>query len=263
MEGEKFDVERDAFLPKEAVRNAQLLTQSGKPKLLRLVIVLLLCGNIAQYLAIRTLRQNVESLSGKTDPWYLTYSPVQDIVEYEVREFTAGFREYNTKYMHNGSEPTDELDRAWADLYENWGFVAIAEDQAAQLTEKTAPIPGNPGHYLVGLDVFHQLHCLDNIRKAFWPDRYMKDDVHGDRSGLHLDHCIDSLRQSLMCSSDISTLHFDWLPEKHKNFVVSSATHTCRNFEKLRVWAMNKNVKGWDPGAFIPDPFRNVSEFPE
>jgi hypothetical protein len=41
-----------------------------------------------------------------------------------------------------------------------WGFVGIPRDQAAQLSNLTAPIPGWDDHYLVGIDVFHQLHCL-------------------------------------------------------------------------------------------------------
>ena len=36
----------------------------------------------------------------------------------------------------------------------------IPHEQAAQLPVKTAAIPEEPGYYVVGLDVFHQLHCL-------------------------------------------------------------------------------------------------------
>lgn len=31
---------------------------------------------------------------------------------------------------------------------------------AAQLVDKTVPIPDYPGQYVIALDVFHQLHCL-------------------------------------------------------------------------------------------------------
>lgn len=31
---------------------------------------------------------------------------------------------------------------------------------AAKLANRTVPIPHDPGYYAVGLDVFHQLHCL-------------------------------------------------------------------------------------------------------
>lgn len=45
-------------------------------------------------------------------------APAQEVVEYEVREFTAGFNKHNTMYMNNGSEPTDELDHRWKELWE-------------------------------------------------------------------------------------------------------------------------------------------------
>lgn len=36
---------------------------------------------------------------------------------------------------------------------------------------KTLPIPGTD-RYLVELEVFHVLHCLDDIRKVFYPEWY-------------------------------------------------------------------------------------------
>ena len=32
--------------------------------------------------------------------------------------------------------------------------------EAAQLANRTVPITDDPGHYVVTLEVFHQLHCL-------------------------------------------------------------------------------------------------------
>ena len=161
-------------------------------------------------------------------------------------------------------------------------------EEATQLEELTAPIPGDEDHYIVGIDVFHQLHCLvspsfshhfstrqnwrltrdcqDTIRRSFWPQRY---DVleHGQehmehRSPRHIDHCIDSLRQAIMCHSDTSTLHFEWTQHRHENLVVAKTTHTCRNFDKIREWTMDKNIMGWDPKTFVSDPLQpSVEEF--
>ena len=39
----------------------------------------------------------------------------------------------------------------------------IHRDEAAQLTNLTVPIPDDEDHYIIGLDVFHQLHCLVRI----------------------------------------------------------------------------------------------------
>lgn len=50
-------------------------------------------------------------------------------------------------------------------------MVRIPEHQATQLVNRTSKIP-NDDHYIVSIDVFHQLHCLDNMRKYLWPQHY-------------------------------------------------------------------------------------------
>lgn len=45
------------------------------------------------------------------------------------------------------------------------GVSHISRDAAAKLVNKTVPIPGMPGQYVVELSVFHQLHCLVSIAK--------------------------------------------------------------------------------------------------
>lgn len=40
------------------------------------------------------------------------------------------------------------------------GISRITKEQAAQLPNKTQPIPGDDGYYISELDVFHNLHCL-------------------------------------------------------------------------------------------------------
>lgn len=43
---------------------------------------------------------------------------------------------------------------------------------AAQLANRTTRMPGDDNVYVIGLDVFHQLHCLNHLRKTLYPDRY-------------------------------------------------------------------------------------------
>ena len=44
-------------------------------------------------------------------------------------------------------------------------------------------MPGDDNGYVIGLDVFHQLHCLNHLRKILYPDRYrIFDNLTGKRS---------------------------------------------------------------------------------
>lgn len=54
------------------------------------------------------------------------------------------------------------------------GIVEVSAEEAMILPNATAEMPHKPDSYVVEIDVFHQLHCLNYVRKALYPDRYMK-----------------------------------------------------------------------------------------
>lgn len=53
------------------------------------------------------------------------------------------------------------------------GIVKVNTEEASNLPNSTAELPHESGFYVVEIDAFHQLHCLNYIRKALYPDRYM------------------------------------------------------------------------------------------
>ena len=50
----------------------------------------------------------------------------------------------------------------------------------------------------------------------------------------HIAHCIDSIRQSLMCMSDISVIVWQWDIHDQVSKPVGNIAHTCRNFDAIR-----------------------------
>lgn len=97
------------------------------------------------------------------------------------------------------------------------GISAISKAEAQQLADPTIAIPGTTDKYLVQLEVFHNLHCLNDLRKLLYPERYHMLEKATLKNGTidrnsfgfrHWDHCIDSLRQALMCNADISPTSF-------------------------------------------------------
>ena len=55
---------------------------------------------------------------------------------------------------------------------EEFGVTRVDKESADQLVNRTSEIPNDPGYYITALDVFHQMHCLNNLRKAVWPEYY-------------------------------------------------------------------------------------------
>jgi hypothetical protein len=130
-------------------------------------------------------------------------------------------------------------------------------------------------------EVFHQLHCLVSgyattlkggrrmgfrrferliaskqnlVRQYTWFEHYNKndpltiypDDLEDPVAGrIHVDHCLETLRLSLMCYSDVTPMLFEVDPSipnlgRKADFNVH---HKCRNFDKIVDWAQENKVK--------------------
>lgn len=67
------------------------------------------------------------------------------------------------------------------------------------------------------------------------------------------DHCVDALRQTLMCQSDVAPVSFHVnIPFNRGIFPRLATTHTCRNFSKVQEWA--KEHRAPDFEFMISDP---------
>jgi hypothetical protein len=52
------------------------------------------------------------------------------------------------------------------------GLSGITPEEASKLYEPTAHLPHDNNTYVVTLGVFHQLHCVNHLRRALYPDEY-------------------------------------------------------------------------------------------
>lgn len=100
-----------------------------------------------------------------------------------------------------------------------------------------------------------------------WPDYYPTDGLdyatfmvehkseHWLRSrglvpNLYIAHCIDQIRQYIMCAGDLTpipVMHYDLLGGF--GYVNSDVHHTCRNFDAIRAWTDGRHAltKGANP----------------
>ncbi|KAK8063641.1 hypothetical protein PG996_008293 [Apiospora saccharicola] len=182
---------------------------------------------------------------------YRRAAPAQDILSYEVVKFNSAFGVGRSEYQ---GEPSPELDELWENLF--LLELQIPREQARLLPNKTIPVhPDKPDSFAVGLSVFHDLHCLNTIRKGLdyfnyqmWNETHnplntplhLLDDDHrlgGPLDPPHLSHCIDHLRQAIQCHSDISPVVWQWSEATQDNKIYGTTVRTCRNFAAVRDWA--------------------------
>ncbi|KAG9225253.1 hypothetical protein CCMSSC00406_0007084 [Pleurotus cornucopiae] len=166
------------------------------------------------------------------------FSPANEAISYKYHRFFNGFGRNVSPFQ---VPPSKELDELWEGLY-NLGISRIPASQAKQLPNATEAIPGDEHNYIVELDVFHELHCLNRIRKTIYSDYYpdMRLSLPGNEA--HMSHCLDSIRQSLMCSSDVSLIVWKWDEEAGQSFPRGDVVHRCRDFDKIKEWASERQL---------------------
>ncbi|GJP93027.1 DUF3328 domain protein [Aspergillus niger] len=174
-----------------------------------------------------------------------TYSPIQEALSYKEVLFTSGFGNEKTKYMGNSTA----ADEAWYELYPRT-VVRIPKNSADRLVNKTIPIAGSEGYFPVLISVFHELHCLDSIRHLYYghTEGFSEDPVINKAilAPGHIDHCFDSLRQTLMCNADISPIPYRWVESRGKAMGSLGVLHTY--YDALLEWAMRPehDIGDWD-----------------
>jgi len=159
-----------------------------------------------------------------------------------------------------------DVNARWHKLHE-FESTRISEEEASRIPQLTVPIPGQPRQYIVALDVIHELHCVDLIRHRIYSDLY-HDSGSNETSAYHaimfqwehMDHCVDNLRQALMCLPDITRLTL--APSTaHRLLVQVRSTNAedepvrmCRNFEEIREWAQGRNADKFDSRVYVENP---------
>ena len=99
---------------------------------------------------------------------------------------------------------------------------------------KDLELYGEP-RYVLDLDVFHQLHCLNNILLAI--AARVKE---GKEPSSHVTHCLQYLRQMILCRADTTLEPVD--PRLGPKAVQSAVTHTCRDW--TRVYSLLEGASG-------------------
>ncbi|KAK9423064.1 hypothetical protein SUNI508_04358 [Seiridium unicorne] len=176
-----------------------------------------------------------------------TYSPALDAIKYEIQHFDLP-PVAEGPFIGKGPE----VDAMWEYITDGIPDTMITREEMIKMgqdpkgaLEITDPRTGKRG-YRVAVEVFHQLHCLNLLRQNNYKSHYKPmggdtaDDPH-DLSG-HMDHCIDALRQFVMCQGDVNVFTFRYPFGDDDPWPDYTVPHVCRNFENIRNWAIEHGV---------------------
>ncbi|CAK7568010.1 MAG: hypothetical protein SEPTF4163_005988 [Sporothrix epigloea] len=174
------------------------------------------------------------------------YSPLLDevTIQYAPVTFNGSFLQ-ETVYRRPAAP---EVDAAWEALGVNYraGVIPAAAGPRSGLTpDHVQRADRYGGGFLVNVEGMHHLHCLNLVRQSLYYNYpYYKDmgkhafQNSDDILQKHVSHCIDILRQVLMCNFDTGVLGQVWYdPASPSAFPDFHTTHVCKNYDALRQWA--------------------------
>lgn len=168
-------------------------------------------------------------------------------------------------------QPRPEMDQAWHDLLAGTS-IKLSEDELL-LAGNATSIGHKDGGYIGGLGISHSLHCVvsslpgfpacfllagsflcfrrdllsittqKRIKQYFHPEYYYPGEQAWDELFMHVDHCLESLRQVVMCSADVSVYTLQWTPHnRHKPAVKVPQPHACTDWEALHEWMLGRSA---------------------
>jgi len=135
----------------------------------------------------------------------------------------------------------------------------------SQLSPGHAPsieLADGSGDVWTSLSVYHHLHCLDSIRHQVSGQSCASKDSILDKDGFptHLDHCMDTLRQWLMCQPDLSLRSVFWNQDGVSAAANNSITHQCVDWSALENWIDDHTIPPKTPGLVLFPDGRSFNE---
>ncbi|TGJ79242.1 hypothetical protein E0Z10_g9525 [Xylaria hypoxylon] len=191
---------------------------------------------------------------------FSTYSPA--VEGGAIGYYDTNFRNEFGGKTEFGGPPTPELEDRWDKLWSQ-GSIEISKSGVEKLGKSTDKLMHAKNDTTRGyrgvLEVFHQLHCLNEIRQYTWKAYYathMPDWVEAHRGRvdlnltdpnsvmdrLHVDHCIEALRLQLMCAGDVTPLLLE-LDEDGDEKADFNVRHKCRKWEGITDWQFNHAIE--------------------
>ncbi|KAK0653337.1 Cyclochlorotine biosynthesis protein O [Lasiodiplodia hormozganensis] len=235
------------------------------------------------WIATTVLVTAVACIAGFTGAWIASsnwrHNPTEISCTKQLNQFSPLWGEVDISYeviQFNGSllkenifrqDASPEVDAAWESLGVNYRGVAIPADKAGKAgiaKDQVKVSEKYGGGYPANVEGLHHLHCLNLLRQTLY---YNYDYYRNEGKGAflnadhivrkHVSHCLDIIRQQLMCTVDTGVLGQVWYKPHDaplEAYVDFNTHHKCRNFDAVRAWAEEHQMPATVPNDFLQPP---------
>lgn len=146
--------------------------------------------------------------------------------------------------------PTPASEEAWNSVM-RYGMIAVSAEDYERTNHSLRTAVRFPeeagGGYVATTVGTHQMHCLhylwaDHYRDHL-PDTLKKIAEIPEMYERHYNHCMDYIRQSLMCHFDTGLVTYDWVGENQNPTPNSNAPHKCVDWDAAQAWLRSRVVE--------------------
>ncbi|KAH7316779.1 hypothetical protein B0I35DRAFT_263483 [Stachybotrys elegans] len=177
--------------------------------------------------------------------------------------------------------PSQAIDQAWADLLHHVN-IRVSDRELTSSNQSSVGLPTGDHDSLAWMDVSHQLHCvvsnpqrhtqgskdkggdLCTSSSDLLPQKYLRQWIYREyyHPGvgpdeephwlLHTDHCLDLLRQALMCRADTALMTFHWAAGRKEPMLnLESPEHVCVDWDDLMEKVSTRRISDADMAVLV------------
>lgn len=178
-------------------------------------------------------------LSAQQLTYFFHAAPIFDRLDipYSTKQINASLANEDDSIWRK--PPSPEVDAAW-DRVSKLGYHTVTSADVVALGKDPEMTVRAPAHWgmgddahIVQLDVTHQIHCLNAIRKAMYPEYYP---IRKMMKDVHPQHCLHVLLQNLMCDASVDVMTYNWMETQRHPFPDMSINKKCRDYEAVLTW---------------------------
>lgn len=234
------------------------LTSPRRSRRRRFELFFMTFGGVSLFLLIALFAAHTSGIarlpSSFEAGWKTEVGPPYPKLSVERIRFTAGLDlDEHGDIMRTGSaegapqfvgKPSREIDANWDYLIPS--DTNITRGEAEQIGGKFHFFPGT-NIASIEISTFHVLHCVDQVRRGVHAKHYYPKGIN-QLEEVHLDHCIDVIRQYIQCHLDLTPINLVWSPTKRGVLPDFTQFHTCRSWEQAHKWVLHRNIANYEQG---------------
>ncbi|KAI0418435.1 hypothetical protein F5X98DRAFT_338057 [Xylaria grammica] len=212
-------------------------------RVLTVLQMFLLILNIAFLLFNSTNRPRFSSSTIGDNESRIAYSPAETALRQII------------KVPHSSSvpspfvgKPRPQLDQAWSKLLRS-SNVRLSEDELRKMNKTSIALRDGSG-YIGYLESIHMLHCVKRIYQSRYLDHYPELQDTDAFTSEHWDHCLEVLREGIMCNADVTLNTYFWqTPFEIKG--KRDGPRKCTDWSLIEAWADERSLNATNRTQFL------------